>query len=94
MLTIERIRIEVAALPTATRAGLVGLGLAGLADLLAHLEASVGHVGHLHAHTSAESAAHLAAFVSMVLILVGVVVDGARRSRVGRTPAPDRKGES
>jgi hypothetical protein len=94
MLTIERIRTEVAALPTATRAGLVGLGLAGLADLVAHLEASASHVGHLHAHTPAESVAHLAAFVSMVLIFVGVVVDGARRSRVGRTPAPDRKGES
>jgi hypothetical protein len=30
----------------------------------------------------------------MVLILVGVVVDGARRSRAGRVPAPNRKGET
>jgi hypothetical protein len=85
MLTIETLRTEARLLPALTKAGLVGLVLAGLADVIAHLEASVEHVGHLHAHTPAEAAAHLGAFVSMVLIFVGVVVDGARRARKGAT---------
>jgi hypothetical protein len=92
MLTIERIRREALAMPALSRVGIVGLGLSGLADVIAHLEASVEHVGHLHAHTPAEAMAHLGAFVSMVLIYVGVVIDGARRTRADRGSVPDRKG--
>ena len=62
------------------RAGVVGLLLSGLADVVAHLEAG-GHVGHLHEHTSTEATAHLAAFVSMVVIYLGVVLDGVRRRK-------------
>lgn len=92
MLTIERFRREVRALPTLTRVGIVALASAGLFDLIAHLEAS-DHIGHLHRHTSAEAAAHLAAFVSMVLIYLGVVLDGVRRARSRRHPAArDMKG--
>lgn len=80
MLTIERIRTEARSLPTLAKGGVAGLAFAGFADVIAHLEAS-DHVGHLHQHTSAEVSAHLAAFVSMVLIYLGVVIDGARRAR-------------
>jgi hypothetical protein len=83
MLTIERVRSEVQTAPTTAKVGIVGLAFAGLADVIAHLEASE-HVGHLHQHTSAEATAHLAAFVSMVVIYLGVVLDGARRTRAGR----------
>ena len=61
---------------------LIGLVLAGLADVVAHLEApDVTQVGAGHAHTSSEFAAHLLGFMSMVVIQSGVVVDGVRRSR-------------
>ena len=92
MLAIERIRAELRAFPLLARGGIAGLAFAGFADVIAHLEAS-GHVGHLHQHTSAEASAHLAAFVSMVLIYLGVVLDGARRARARRSVgAPDSKG--
>jgi hypothetical protein len=92
MLTIERLRTEVRSMPVLTKFGIVALGFSGLLDLIAHLEASE-HIGHLHQHTSAEASAHLAAFVSMVLIYLGVVLDGARRARSRRPEAPrDMKG--
>jgi hypothetical protein len=69
--------------PTTAKVGIVGLAFSGLADVIAHLEASE-HVGHLHQHTSAEATAHLAAFVSMVVIYLGVVLDGVRRTRAAR----------
>ena len=90
MLTIERIRTEARALPTMTKVGIVALAFAGLLDVVAHLEAS-DHVGHLHQHTSAEASAHLAAFVSMVLIYLGVVLEGARQARNRRHPAEREK---
>ena len=86
MLSIERIRTEAHGVPGVTKVGLVGLGFAGLLDLIAHLEANE-HVGHLHQHTSAEASAHLAAFVSMVLIYLGVVLEGARQQRARRRSA-------
>jgi len=90
MFTIERIRRELDGLPLLVRLGLAGLVFAGLADVVAHLEAG-GHVGHLHQHASAELSAHLAGFVSMVVIQVGVVVDGVRNRRARRRAARARK---
>lgn len=90
MLAIERIRGDLRALPLLARGGIVGLAFAAIADVVAHLEAS-GHAGHLHQHTSAEASAHVAAFVSMVLIHLGVVIDGARRARA-RGPMGPRPG--
>ena len=89
MLAIERIRTEPRGVPGLTKFGVVALGFAGLLDLIAHLEANE-HVGHLHQHTSAEASAHLAAFVSMVLIYLGVVLDGARQQRARRRSADRR----
>ncbi len=83
MLTLERIRRELGAFPALVRIGLVVMAFAGLADVVAHLEGT-GHAGHLHTHAASELSAHAAGFVSMVLILLGVVRDGVRRSRPGR----------
>jgi len=85
MLTLERARREALSLPLLTRIGFVILAAGGLADVAAHLEAA-GHVGHLDEHTAGELSAHLVAFVGMVVILLGVVVDGARRT-LGRVAA-------
>ena len=86
MLSIERFRTETHGLPALTKVGVVALGFAGLLDLIAHLEANE-HIGHLHQHTSAEASAHLAAFLSMVLIYLGVVLDGVRQQRARRRSA-------
>jgi hypothetical protein len=84
MFTIERAR-ELSTLPLLVKIGLIAMAFAGLADVLAHLEAPGD--GHLHAHTASEAAAHLAGFVSMVLIFVGVVIDGVRQGRDRRAGA-------
>jgi uncharacterized membrane protein len=84
MFTIERIR-ELLTLPLLVKIGLIVMAFAGLADVIAHLEAPSD--GHLHAHTASEAAAHLAGFVSMVVIFVGVVIDGVRQGRVRRSGA-------
>jgi hypothetical protein len=52
----------------------------------AHLEAAE-HAAAGHEHTSEELAAHLGAFVSMVVVFAGVVVDGVRHSRARRPSA-------
>ena len=66
-----------------TRVGLVILVIGGLADIAAHLEAA-GQTDHLHEHTTSELSAHLIGFVGMVVILLGVVLDGVRRTFGGR----------
>jgi hypothetical protein len=79
MLTLERARSQFLSLPLLVHAGLVILALGGLADVVAHV-AVLGATTELHEHTAPEFAAHLTAFVGMVVILLGVVVDGAQRS--------------
>lgn len=81
MLTVERAHAELLNLPLLTRVGLVILVVGGLADVAAHLQAA-GHVDHLHEHTATagELSAHLIGFVGMVVILLGVVLDGIQRS--------------
>jgi hypothetical protein len=89
MLTLERARRQLLSLPLLVHAGLVVLALGGLADVVAHL-AGAGSAAELHEHTAAEAAAHLTAFVGMVVILLGVVVDGAKQSL--RRPGPTTTG--
>lgn len=84
MFTIESLR-HLVALPLLVKIGLIAMALAGLADVVAHLEAPGD--GHLHVHAASEAAAHLAGFVSMVVIFVGVVVDGVRQGRDRRSGA-------
>lgn len=86
MLVIERLRSEVRSFPLLTRIGVAILVLGGLADVVAHLEAA-GHADHLHDHTASELAAHLIVFVGMVVILLGVVLDGVRRTHRGQPGA-------
>jgi hypothetical protein len=85
VLVLEHLR-SLAGLPTLVKGGLVLMAIAGLADLVAHLEA-VDHAGHLHTHTTTQTAAHLAALASMVVIFVGVVIDGVRTGRARRRSA-------
>jgi hypothetical protein len=82
VLIIEHLR-GLGGLPGLVKVGLVVMAIAGLADIVAHLE-TVDHVGHMHTHTATETAAHLAGLVSMVVIFVGVVVDGVRKGRARR----------
>lgn len=91
MLTLERVGRELPGLPLLARLGLVVLVLGGFADVVAHLD-SASNVGHLHEHTSAEISAHLAAFMGMVLILLGVVTDGVRLNRIRRSADRTSKG--
>jgi hypothetical protein len=84
MFSIERTR-ELLTLPLLVKIGLIVMAFAGLADVVAHLEAPSD--GHLHAHTASEAAAHLAGFLSMIVIFVGVVIDGVRQARARRSGA-------
>jgi hypothetical protein len=86
MLTLERIRAELLSLPTLTRIGLLILVIGGIADVVAHLEVS-SHIGHTHEHSASELSAHLIGFVGMVVILLGIVLDGLQRTRRSRSGA-------
>jgi hypothetical protein len=94
MLTLERVRREIAALPGLAKVGLVAMGIAGLADVLAHVEGSgvPEAANHVHEHTAFEASAHLGGFVSMVVIFLGVVIDGVQHSRARRSAGPPGKG--
>lgn len=87
MLTLERIRGDLLALPVLTRIGLLVSVVGGIADVVAHLEVS-NHTDHTHAHAVSELTAHLIGFVGMVVILLGVVLDGARRTYCDRQDRP------
>ena len=86
MLAIERLTRDFQASPGLVKIGVIALLLSGLDDAALHLASGsmLEPIGHAHVFTPDELAAHLAAFVSMVLILSGVVVDGARRTRARR----------
>ena len=77
MLTLEPVTATVAALPRVVRAGLVLLAGGVAADVVAHLAATAAHG---HGFSPAEVASHLVVFVGMVVVLLGVVIDGVRQS--------------
>ena len=79
MLTLEGLRARIVRLPLLVRIGLVILLLGGLADVVAHV-AVAGHAEHLHEHTASQLSAHLIGFVGIFVILLGGVLDGARRT--------------
>jgi hypothetical protein len=89
MLSIESGAGALHDLPALARAGLAVMGFGGLLDLVAHVGAPVDSV----ASSAADQAtAHLLLFVGMVLIVLGVVVDGVRLSRARRARGHPRKG--
>ena len=84
MLTIEALRRgirEFGALPALTRLGLAVMVFAGALDVVVHI---AGAGQHHAGHSGVEHLAHLAGIVGMVLVLAGVVIDGARRQLARR----------
>ena len=93
MFIIERLWRDAKAAPHVVQIGVVALVLTGAADVVLH--AITPAVAGQDVHTSPELAAHLAGMVSMVVILLGVVTDGARRtSHRRRSGGTARKGAS
>jgi len=95
MLTLEAIGSAVLRdlrrLPGLARWGLLVFGIGLMTDLSEHLVA--GDLADAHAQpTGAELTSHDVVFVGMVLIFVGVVIDGVRRSRARAVqPGAQRK---
>ena len=85
MLTIEGQSGRPARLPLIARMGVAVLLFGVLEDLVAHsLGGSPASAG---GHTDAQMLGHLVVFVGMVLILLGVVVDGVRQAKARRESA-------
>jgi hypothetical protein len=86
MLTLERIKTEARRLPTLVKIGLAALLISAFGDLIGHIDAgfAIDSIGNVHEFTPAEATAHIAVLVSMVLVFVGVVLDGVRRARANR----------
>ena len=82
MLIIERLWRDAKAAPLIVQIGVVALVLSGVADVVLH--AITPEVAGADVHTPPELAAHFAGMVSMVVILVGVVTDGVRRTSYRR----------
>ena len=91
MLAIERFGHSLRGLPGAVRLGLAVVGFGAFADLVTHLGVP-GAAASGAAHTPDQVSAHLIVFAGMVLIVLGVVVDGARQSRARRPAGRDPKG--
>jgi len=93
MLIIERLWRDAKAVPPVVRIGVIALIASGQADIVLH--AVTPEVTGHDVHTPLELAAHVAGLVSMVVILVGVVTDGARRTSYRRRSGDgDPKGVS
>lgn len=76
-------------LPRLTRLGLLGMAVGFVFDLIEH-----GLVAHTNevvvaGFPVAEHAAHLVVMVGMILVLAGIVIDGAR-AKHGRLDRPRR----
>ena len=87
MLTIEgqtASRRSLRSLPFAARLGLGVIVFGVLEDLVAH---GLGSAASAGGHTDAQLLGHLIVLVGMVLILLGVVVDGARQAIARRRSA-------
>jgi len=79
---IERTARTVGRIPTGPRLGLLIIGLGVVADLIAHLDPGLDR--DPAQMTAPQFSAHLVVFLGMVLVLVSVVIGGARSSRRSR----------
>jgi hypothetical protein len=86
MLTLERVIRDMAVMPLLTRLGLLVFALGGATDVAVHLLelAASPEAAAAAGHSHAELDAHVTTFVGMVLIILGVVVDGVRQSLARR----------
>lgn len=66
-------------IPTTAKVGFAVIVVGTLADLVAHLEPGLDPANGTM--TGPQLSAHLVMFVGMVLVLMGVVVDGVRSGR-------------
>lgn len=80
MLALERLHLGT--IPLLVRLGVVVMVFGGVADLVTHL--SFADAAEAGGHTPAQLSAHAIAFAGMVLVFVGVVVDGIRQSMARR----------
>ncbi len=76
---IERVSETTRQLPLGARIGLGVMVLGIGTDLVAHLDPALD--SHPGGATGSELSAHLVVFVGMVLVLIGVLVDGVRSGR-------------
>lgn len=74
-------------IPRISAVGIVVMIIAGVADVAVHLLTG----GHHHPEAAWAHGAHLLGIAGMVLVLVGLIAFGARRS-VGRRSGPDMEG--
>jgi len=82
MFILERLWRDAKAAPLVVQIGVVALVLSGAADIVLHA-INPEIAGH-DVHTPPELAAHFAGMVSMVVVLLGVVLDGARKTSYRR----------
>jgi hypothetical protein len=73
---MERASQTAHSFPLGSKLGVFVMALGLAADLVAHLSPGLAHAPG--ATSGAELSAHLVVFVGMALVLLGVVVDGAR----------------
>jgi hypothetical protein len=84
MLAIEAVGRTVVRLPVLVRVGLVGLLVAGVADVVVHLGVDGASTASTASSAAGETWAHTATLVSMVVVFLGVVIDGVRQGRARR----------
>jgi hypothetical protein len=83
---IDRVSDTAHELPNGSKVGFAVMVLGIAADLVAHLDPALDH--HHGGVTGPELSAHLVVFVGMALVLIGVVIDGARSGRRSSGDAP------
>lgn len=76
-------------IPLGSKVGLAVMVLGIAADLVAHLDPTIGH-DH-GGMTGPQLSAHLVVFLGMALVLLGVVVDGVRAGRRSGVHATQRR---
>ena len=75
------------AVPVLAKIGAVVIAIGLIADLVEHTVVEHLHDAEVAGFPVGEDAAHLVVLVGMLIVLVGIVSDGARsRSRAGRGP--------